>query len=66
MNWRALRYLLGTGLPGLLAGSLLLHGVKTGMMMALIGFTIMSVALLNLFRLSRGVRAQTVRNGTRS
>ena len=56
MNWRALGYLLGTGLPGVLAGSLLLHGVKSGMMMALIGFTIMSVALLNLFRFTRGVR----------
>ena len=56
VNWRALAYLLGTGLPGVLAGSLVLHGVRTGVMMALIGFTIMSVALLNLFRFSSATR----------
>jgi uncharacterized membrane protein YfcA len=56
VNWRALAYLLATGLPGVLAGSLLLRGIRTGLMMALIGFTIMMVALINLFRVSRGVR----------
>jgi uncharacterized protein len=39
-----------------LAGSLVLHGVKTGLMMAVIGFTIMSIALLNLFRFSSAPR----------
>lgn len=57
VNWRALAYLLATGLPGVLAGSLVLQGVKTGLMMAVIGFTIMTIALLNLFRFSNGPRA---------
>src|ERR1700683_233574 len=57
VNWRALAYLLATGLPGVLAGSLVLHGVRTGVMMAIIGFTIMSIALLHLFRVSSGPRA---------
>ena len=61
VNWRALAYLLATGLPGVLAGSLVLHGIKTGVMMALIGFTIMSVALLNLFRFSSGTRPDRTR-----
>lgn len=56
VNWKALLYLLGTGLPGVLAGSLILRGTETGLMMALIGFTIMAVALLNLFRFSNTAR----------
>ena len=56
VNWCALGFLLATGLPGVLAGSLLLHGIRTGVMMALIGFTIMTVALLNLFKFSSGKR----------
>ena len=61
VNWKALAYLLGTGLPGVLAGSLFLHGVKTGWMMAAIGFTIMVVALLNLFRFKATTRPDRTR-----
>jgi uncharacterized membrane protein YfcA len=53
VSGRALAYLLAGGLPGVLAGSLLLHGIRASVMMAVLGFTIMSVALLNLFHFSR-------------
>src|SRR5258706_3663476 len=53
VSGRALGYLLAGGLPGVLAGSLLLHGIRASVMMAVLGFTIMSVALLNLFHFSR-------------
>src|ERR1700729_3511922 len=65
VNWRALGFLLATGLPGVLAGSLLLHGIRTGVMMGLIGFSIMAVALLNLFRFSSGPRSRIARGGWR-
>lgn len=52
VNWRALTYLLATGLPGVLGGALLLHNVPAKLMTGLVGFTIMSIALLNLFRFS--------------
>jgi uncharacterized membrane protein YfcA len=44
--------LLAGGLPGVLAGSLLLQGLQRGAMMAVLGFTIMLIALINLFRFS--------------
>jgi uncharacterized membrane protein YfcA len=50
VDWPALGYLLGTGLPGVLAGSLLLGSFKSDWITAIVGFTIMSIALLNLFR----------------
>ena len=53
VNGRALAYLLAGGLPGVLAGSLLLHGIRQNVMLGVLGFTIMSVALLNLFHFSR-------------
>src|SRR5712691_5307293 len=49
VNLRALGFLLAGGLPGVLAGSFLLHGMRSSVMMGLLGFTIMTVALLNLF-----------------
>jgi uncharacterized membrane protein YfcA len=52
VNRRALLYLLAGGLPGVLAGALLLRGVQGPTMMAVIGFTIMLVALANLLRFS--------------
>lgn len=56
VNARALAYLLVGGLPGVLAGSYLLHGMRTSVMMAVLGLTITTVALLNLFRFSRRPR----------
>jgi uncharacterized membrane protein YfcA len=52
VNARALTYLIAGGLPGVLAGSFLLHVLRASMMMALLGFTIVTMALLNLFRSS--------------
>jgi uncharacterized membrane protein YfcA len=56
VNWRALGFLLATGLPGVLVGTLLLQGVKNDLITAFGGFTIMSIALLNLFRFSAVTR----------
>jgi uncharacterized membrane protein YfcA len=53
VNIRALGFLLAGGLPGVLLGSFLLHGMQPSVMMGVLGFTIMTVALLNLFRFSR-------------
>jgi uncharacterized membrane protein YfcA len=49
---RALLYLLAGGLPGVFAGALLLRGLQGNAMMAILGFTIMLVALANLLRFS--------------
>jgi len=49
VSWRTLAYLLAGGLPGVLAGSFFLHGVGLNWVLVIVGFTIMLVALLNLF-----------------
>jgi uncharacterized membrane protein YfcA len=56
VNWRALGFLLATGLPGVLAGSLLLSNIKSDWVTAFVGFTIMSIALINLFRFGNVTR----------
>ena len=56
VDWRAFRFLLATGLPGVLAGSLLLSGIKSDWVTAFVGFTIVSIALLNLFRFTNVTR----------
>jgi|SRR5579862_1166333 len=56
VDWRALAFLLGTGLPGVLAGSLLLQGVKSDLLTAFVGFTIVLIATINLFRFSNVTR----------
>jgi uncharacterized membrane protein YfcA len=50
----ALAYLLGTGLPGVLIGSLLLSGIKSDWVTVFVGLTIMIVSLFNLFRFTAG------------
>jgi uncharacterized membrane protein YfcA len=50
VDWRALGFLLATGIPGVLAGSFALRGVKGDLVTALVGLIIVSVALMNLFR----------------
>jgi uncharacterized membrane protein YfcA len=50
VNWRALLFLVAGGLPGVLLGSLVLHGIRTSVVMTIIGATIMTVAAFNLFR----------------
>lgn len=49
---KALGYLLGTGLPGVLIGSLLLSGIKNDWVTVFVGLTIMIVSTFNLFRFS--------------
>jgi len=56
VNWRAFWFLLSTGLPGVLIGTLLLRGFKSGLLTAFVGFTIVSIATLNLFRFSNITR----------
>lgn len=56
VNWRALTFLLATGLPGVLAGSLLLQGVKSDLLTAFVGLTITSIAVLNLFRFGKSTQ----------
>jgi uncharacterized membrane protein YfcA len=50
VNWRAFGYLIAAGLPGVIGGAFLLNKVSTGVVTGLVGLTIMSIALLNLFR----------------
>jgi len=56
VNWRALGYLLATGLPGVLAGSLILSGFKSDWVTVFVGVTIMIIALINLFRFTNVTR----------
>jgi hypothetical protein len=56
VNWRALGFLLATGVPGVLAGSLALRGIQSDLVTAFVGVIIMSVALMNLFRFHEGTR----------
>jgi uncharacterized protein len=50
IDMKALAYLLGTGLPGVLIGSLLLSGIKSDFVTVFVGLTIMIVSTFNLFR----------------
>jgi uncharacterized membrane protein YfcA len=56
VDWKALAFLLATGLPGVLAGSLLFRGFRSSVMTVVVGATIVSIALLNLFRFSNVTR----------
>jgi len=64
VSGRALWYLLARGLPGVLADRFLLHGIRASVMMAVLGFTIMSVALLNLFHFHERARGRIARTGS--
>jgi len=50
VDWKALGFLLATGLPGVLIGSIALGGIKSDWVTAFVGFTIVGISLLNLFR----------------
>jgi len=56
VNWRAFWFLMATGLPGVLIGTLLLQGFKSDLLTAFVGFTIVSIAAINLFRFSNVTR----------
>jgi uncharacterized membrane protein YfcA len=50
VNWRAFAFLTAAGIPGVIAGSVLLNKAPTMVVTGFVGLTIMSIALLNLFR----------------
>jgi uncharacterized membrane protein YfcA len=50
VNWRVLGIMLAGGVPGVLAGVFLLKGLDMNLITGVIGVTIMSVAIFNLFR----------------
>lgn len=59
VNFRIVPYLLAGGLPGVLAGSLLLTHTNTpghSLLLAVLGVTIVATALFNLVRMRRGAR----------
>jgi uncharacterized protein len=56
VDWRAFWFLMATGLPGVLIGTLLLQGFKSDLLTAFVGFTIVSIATINLFRFSNITR----------
>jgi len=56
VSFRALGYLLAGGLPGVLIGSFVMHGVRLNWMLVIVGFTIMAVALANLIRFKSKVQ----------
>jgi len=56
INKRALLYMLGAGLPGVLGGALLLRDLSTQLIEAIIGLTIVAMSLMNLFRFGNVTR----------
>ena len=56
INTRALVYMLGTGLPGVLGGALLLHNLPTNLITGILGVTIVVTASINLFRFGQVTR----------
>jgi len=50
VNWRVLFIMLGGGVPGVLIGVFLLKGLEMNLITGIIGVTIMTVAIFNLFR----------------
>src|SRR5579862_9139704 len=56
VNWRAFGFLMATGLPGVLIGTLLLQGVKSDLLTAFVGLTIVGIAAINLLRFSNVTR----------
>ena len=56
VNWRAFGFLMATGLPGVLIGTLLLQGFKSDLLTTFVGFTIVSIAVINLLRFSNVTR----------
>ncbi len=69
VHWRTLALLVGGGLPGVLAGSLLLShfNVKQteGLLYSVLGLTIVTMASLNLYKMIRNPRRSNVRDRSR-
>lgn len=56
VSWKILAYMLPPGLLGVLAGAALLRGMDAALMTALVGLTIVLIAVLNLLRVPRAER----------
>src|SRR5512140_40878 len=56
VNWRAVGFLMSTGLPGVLIGTLLLQNFKSDLLTAFVVFTVVSIVICNLFRFSNITR----------
>src|SRR5579863_9243403 len=56
VNKRALLYMVGSGLPGVLGGALLLHDLPAHVVTGILGVTIAVTAAVNLFRFGEVVR----------
>jgi uncharacterized protein len=62
VNFRILALLLAGGLPGVIAGSLALHRLSKGPIVAILGASIIAMAALNLYRLFSGTPKATPRD----
>lgn len=56
VNWRIFTYMTALGVPGVIGGAFLLSRVSSMWVTGLVGLTIASIALLNLFRFTHVVR----------
>ncbi len=56
VNWRVVGYMIAAGIPGVIGGAFLLSRVPATLVTGLVGLTIASIALLNLFRFGKVVR----------
>src|SRR5580698_10189779 len=56
VNWRVFRFMTIAGIPGVIAGAFLLSRVPSTLVTGLVGLTISSIALVNLFRCTHVVR----------
>lgn len=69
VHWRTLLLLIAGGLPGVLGGSLLLNRIRSehsdSLLYAVLGFTVITVASLNLFRMIRQSGRGNVRDRSR-
>jgi uncharacterized protein len=56
VNWRVFGFMTAAGIPGVIGGAFLLSRVPGTLVTALVGLTISSIALLNLFRFGHVTR----------
>src|ERR1700733_14465971 len=61
VNWRVFRYMTIAGIPAVIGGAFLLSRVPSTWVTALVGLTIASIALVNLFRFGHVVRPDRAR-----
>ena len=69
VHWRTLAYLVGGGLPGVLAGSLLLEHFNVrhseSLLYSVLGLTIVTMASLNLYKMIRNPQRSEIRDRSR-